>query len=54
MYCQVCGALNKDDQEFCARCHQKLLVLSGGSRDEDESYEESSNEKSFSFDEHLL
>lgn len=54
MYCQVCGALNKDDQEFCVRCHQKLLVLSGGGHDDDESYEESGSEESFSFDEHLL
>lgn len=54
MYCQVCGALNKDDQEFCVRCHQKLLVLSGGGHDDDESYEEGGSEESFSFDEHLL
>jgi tetratricopeptide (TPR) repeat protein len=54
MYCQVCGALNQDDQEFCVRCHQKLLVLSGGGHDDEEPYEESSSEESFSFDEHLL
>jgi tetratricopeptide (TPR) repeat protein len=35
------------------RCHQKLLVLSGALRDDEESYEESP-EESFSFDEHLL
>ncbi|HYU35921.1 MAG TPA: tetratricopeptide repeat protein [Thermoanaerobaculia bacterium] len=35
------------------RCHQKLLVLSGALRDDEETYEESP-EESFSFDEHLL
>ena len=34
IYCQTCGALNRDDQEYCVRCHQKLLVLSGGARDD--------------------
>ncbi|HYG65156.1 MAG TPA: tetratricopeptide repeat protein [Thermoanaerobaculia bacterium] len=53
MYCQVCGALNRDDHEFCVRCHQKLLVLSGVVREEEEPYEEGL-EESFSFDEHLL
>ncbi|HEX5759507.1 MAG TPA: tetratricopeptide repeat protein [Thermoanaerobaculia bacterium] len=53
MYCQVCGTLNPDEQEFCARCNSKLLVLSGLALEEDGSYEESS-EESFSFDEHLL
>ena len=36
MYCQVCGAPNRDDHEFCVRCHQKLLVLSGSLREEEE------------------
>jgi tetratricopeptide (TPR) repeat protein len=53
MYCQVCGAPNKDDQEYCVRCHQKLLVLSGPPHEDEETYEESS-EENFSFDEHLL
>jgi tetratricopeptide (TPR) repeat protein len=53
MYCQVCGAPNRDDHEFCVRCHQKLLVLSGSVREEEEAYEEP-GEESFSFDEHLL
>ncbi|HBL26999.1 MAG TPA: hypothetical protein DD490_09210 [Acidobacteria bacterium] len=53
MYCQVCGALNRDDQEYCVRCHQKLLVLSGSLREDDDGYEETI-EESFSFDEHLL
>src|ERR1700730_87638 len=29
MFCQVCGLKNRDDEEFCERCHSKLLVLSG-------------------------
>jgi tetratricopeptide (TPR) repeat protein len=53
MYCQVCGAQNRDDHEFCVRCHQKLLVLSGPLHEDEEGYEEGS-EESFSFDEHLL
>ncbi|HVT15317.1 MAG TPA: tetratricopeptide repeat protein [Thermoanaerobaculia bacterium] len=54
MYCQTCGAQNRDDHEYCVRCHQKLLVLSGGVRDDNEQYEEGSEENNFSFDEHLL
>lgn len=53
MYCQVCGAQNRDLDEYCVRCHQKLMVLSGLVRDEEESLEEAA-EESFSFDEHLL
>ncbi|HEX3528979.1 MAG TPA: tetratricopeptide repeat protein [Thermoanaerobaculia bacterium] len=53
MYCQVCGAPNRDDHEFCVRCHQKLLVLSGALREDEEGYDENA-EESFSFDEHLL
>ena len=51
MYCQACGAKNPDDEEFCGRCHSKLLVLSGvGVVDEGtgEAQEE------IPFDEHLL
>ncbi|HTQ81203.1 MAG TPA: tetratricopeptide repeat protein [Thermoanaerobaculia bacterium] len=54
MFCQVCGAKNPDDQEYCLRCHQKLLVLSGTLVEDEESYEETAAEESFSFDEHLL
>jgi tetratricopeptide (TPR) repeat protein len=53
MYCQTCGAQNRDDHEYCIRCHQKLMVVSGGLHDDEENYEESA-EESFSFDEHLL
>lgn len=50
MYCQTCGARNPDDEEFCGRCHSKLLVLSGVGVAEDagEAPEE------IPFDEHLL
>jgi len=50
MFCQSCGARNPDDEEFCLRCHSKLLVLSGVGVVEDagETPEE------IPFDEHLL
>jgi tetratricopeptide (TPR) repeat protein len=50
MICQTCGLKNSDEEELCARCHAKLLVLSGvGVVDESgESHEE------IPFDEHLL
>ena len=55
VYCQVCGAESPSDQEFCARCHQKLMVISGGAPEgaEAESFD---NERAseFSLDEHLL
>ena len=50
MYCQVCGSKNPDDEEFCGRCHSKLLVLSGvGVVDETGEPQEE-----IPFDEHLL
>ncbi|MEE2775863.1 MAG: tetratricopeptide repeat protein [Acidobacteriota bacterium] len=52
MFCQVCGALQSDEEEFCDRCHQKLLVLSGPEADKIPL--EENPEESFSFDEHLL
>jgi tetratricopeptide (TPR) repeat protein len=50
MFCQVCGARNPDDEEFCVRCQSKLLVLSGVGVVEEgrEVHEE------IPFDEHLL
>src|SRR3990172_1640393 len=53
MFCQVCGALQSDDAEYCNRCNQKLLVLSGPGADEIQ-LEEQRPEDNFSFDEHLL
>ncbi len=52
MFCQVCGLGNRDDAEFCSRCQNKLLVLSGPVADGEEAFEETSD--NFSFDEHLL
>src|SRR5436190_5978119 len=54
MLCQTCSSYNDDEREFCSRCQNKLLVLSGvNSFEEDESevYEE---EDDVSLDEHLL
>jgi tetratricopeptide (TPR) repeat protein len=51
MYCQACGAKNPDDEEFCGRCHSKLLVLSGVGV-VDEATGETREE--IPFDEHLL
>ena len=55
MYCQTCGAENSDELEYCSRCDQKLLVLSGvpSPPTEGESFE-GSPEEGFSLDEHLL
>ena len=45
MLCQTCSALNEDDREFCFRCQNKLLVLSGvSSFEEDEVEVKHSNE----------
>ncbi len=52
MYCQVCSALQSDEAEYCSRCQQKLLVLSGPTAPDDLSF--AKPEESFSFDEHLL
>ncbi len=52
MYCQACQAQNPDDEEFCRRCHQKLMVLSGGAIAQEEGLGDP--EEDFSFDEHLL
>ncbi|MCY3929182.1 MAG: tetratricopeptide repeat protein [Acidobacteria bacterium] len=52
MYCQACGAHNEDDAEYCQRCRQKLMVLSGSSAPAEESLD--GGDEEFSFDEHLL
>ena len=54
MLCQTCGALNDDQREFCYRCQNKLLVLSGTASYEDESLEEYEEDEDVSLDEHLL
>lgn len=54
MLCQVCSADNRDDREYCRRCHNRLLVISGGiAADELESFD-AAPEEQFSLDEHLL
>ncbi|HPR65032.1 MAG TPA: tetratricopeptide repeat protein [Thermoanaerobaculia bacterium] len=35
MYCQVCGARNGDDAEYCHRCRSLLLILSGPDQGDD-------------------
>ena len=52
MWCQVCGAANSDEAEYCSRCQHKLLVISGTSGEGEELT--GADEDSFSFDEHLL
>ena len=53
MLCQVCGASNGDDDEYCQRCNQKLLVVSGPLAVDPAAVEED-DEEGFSLDEHLL
>jgi tetratricopeptide (TPR) repeat protein len=50
MYCQTCGTKNPDEEEFCVRCHSKLLVLSGVGVVE----EAGEAQEEIPFDEHLL
>ncbi|HEX7528854.1 MAG TPA: tetratricopeptide repeat protein, partial [Thermoanaerobaculia bacterium] len=51
MICQVCGAPNELEREYCVKCQSKLLVVSGAP----EAYEEEiPQEEGVSMDEHLL
>lgn len=50
--CQSCGARNPQEEDYCVRCHEKLLVVSGPLMVEE--VEEEEVDDSFSFDEHLL
>ena len=54
MLCQTCSAYNEDDREFCSRCQNKLLVLSGVSSFEEDDIEEYDEQEDLSLDEHLL
>ena len=54
MYCQVCGARNGEEQEYCRHCHQKLMVVSGPQAIEEQETFDAHPEEQFSFDEHLL
>jgi tetratricopeptide (TPR) repeat protein len=50
--CQACGAPNPAERDLCARCQQKLLVLSGPPEEEAEALGD--RDADFSLDEHLL
>jgi tetratricopeptide (TPR) repeat protein len=54
MLCQTCSALNEDDREYCYRCQNKLLVLSGLTSFEEDEVEDYEDEGDLSLDEHLL
>lgn len=54
MLCQTCSAYNDDEREFCSRCQNKLLVLSGVSSFEEDDVEEYEEDDDVSLDEHLL
>src|SRR5713226_3969556 len=54
MLCQTCSAFNEDEREYCFRCQNKLLVLSGLTSFEEEEIEDYEEEGDLSLDEHLL
>ncbi|MDQ3284106.1 MAG: tetratricopeptide repeat protein [Acidobacteriota bacterium] len=54
MLCQTCSAYNDDEREYCFRCQNKLLVLSGVSSFEEDEIEDYEEEEDLSLDEHLL
>src|SRR5687768_5600712 len=54
MLCQTCSAFNEDEREFCYRCQNKLLVLSGLTSFEEDEVDDYEDEGDLSLDEHLL
>ena len=54
MLCQTCSAYNDDEREYCYRCQNKLLVLSGVNSFEEDELEDYEEEEDLSLDEHLL
>src|SRR6476659_8587690 len=54
MLCQTCSAFNEDDREYCYRCQNKLLVLSGLTAFEEDEVEDYEDDGDLSLDEHLL
>ncbi len=54
MLCQACGAFNDDEREFCYRCQNKLLVLSGVGSFEEDDLDDEYDDGDVSLDEHLL
>jgi pentatricopeptide repeat protein len=54
MLCQTCSAFNDDEREYCFRCQNKLMVLSGPTSFEEDEIEDYDEEGDLSLDEHLL
>ena len=54
LLCQVCGATNDPESDFCRRCQQKLMVVSGAWGTEELEVFDGPSEDAFSLDEHLL
>ncbi|HET7433272.1 MAG TPA: tetratricopeptide repeat protein [Thermoanaerobaculia bacterium] len=54
MLCQTCSAYNDDEREYCFRCQNKLMVLSGVAAFDEDDIEEYDEEEDLSLDEHLL
>ncbi|MGN6186366.1 MAG: tetratricopeptide repeat protein [Thermoanaerobaculia bacterium] len=54
MLCQTCSAYNDDEREYCFRCQNKLLVLSGVQSFEEDDLDDYEEEEDLSLDEHLL
>src|SRR5438128_6300840 len=54
MLCQTCSAPNEDDREYCYRCQNKLLVLSGVTAFAEAEIEDCDEEEDPSLDERLL
>src|SRR6266550_4567946 len=54
MLCQTCSAYNDDEREYCFRCQNKLLVLSGVSAFEEDEIDDYEEQEDLSLDEHLL
>jgi len=54
MLCQTCGSANEDEKEYCSRCQNKLLVLSGPNSFDEEEVDDYDDESDVSLDEHLL
>src|SRR5258708_2973887 len=54
MLCQTCSAFNEDDREYCFRCQNKLMALSGVTAFEEDEIDDYEEEGDLSLDEHLL
>ena len=54
LLCQVCGAANDPESDFCRRCQQKLMVVSGAWGTEELEVFDGPSEDALSLDEHLL